>query len=184
MEFTHPEEQAGPKKTNTDLGSILPSMVSERKLSFEAGGMEVMLKTWLWKTFPMKYTGTMAWQRKCRDASEKSLAWWQKHELSFLIFAKLAKGYPCIPASSTASDALFPLTAGYLRILCNYGVLWEWEQNDKVTKVINVDLVSLTVIIWHSSSGIRTRRVNVLWPVLTLLVMTNISHRSEICLWW
>lgn len=94
------EEQTGAKKQ--DLGSLLSTIVSEKKKEMEKGvecqaGRKYLqmpadrLKKELHTYKTMEET----------SATENPLSWWKMHESSLLILSTFAKYYLCIPASAS-----------------------------------------------------------------------------------
>jgi len=103
------EEQTAAKKQKQDLGSLLSSIVSEKKRKEVGNGDECQARIESLE-IPADRLNKELEMYKCMEetnATENPLSWWKRHESSLPIVSMCAKYYLCIPASSSASERVF-----------------------------------------------------------------------------
>jgi len=103
------EEQTAGKKQKRDLGSLLSSIVSEKKRKELGKGDECQAgrESLEMPTDRLKKELQMYKSMEETNATDNPLSWWKRHESSLPILSTFAKYYLCIPASSSASERVF-----------------------------------------------------------------------------
>lgn len=103
------EEQTAAKKQKQDLGSLLSSIVSEKKRKQVGNGDECQARRESQENSADRLNKELQMYKSMEEtnATENPVSWWKRHESSLPILSVFAKYYLCIPASSSASERVF-----------------------------------------------------------------------------